>query len=108
MRSLLNSNMKTTYSTYLQGNVYAFKTGNQVTIILRGTMGNMPTGTTTDIFTLSSDYRPKQVTVYGMCAFGGNNNKFGLFQIDVSGLCKIFNYSGSAATYAYGSISYPI
>lgn len=102
----LNSSL-TNKEKHIGGLVYAYWNAISVTIDFGGAIPKeAANNANTIIATLPSDVPKPPTNIYGVVSCGGNSNKFVLGAIQTNGNILIYNYSGAATSYLYGSITF--
>ena len=79
--------------------------GNSVCVEISGSI-SMPSAAQTTIGTITKHIPSNHV--YAVASVGGSSNKFVLITVQTSGAIVVYNYTGSAQSYLFGSISYLI
>lgn len=91
-------------NSYASGAIIQYINNHSVEISIGGSL-SAPTGAQTVLATLT-DHKPPR-TVYAVCVVqGGASNKFCLVSIAQNGQIIAYNYSGTAAQYLYGTVTY--
>ena len=102
----LKSNL-TVNTANIQGDINASWNGILVTIDFGGSADTtIASGSSSDIGTLPNDVPKPSANKYFVGSLGANQNKYLIIAILTDGKIRVFNYSGTSATYLYGSITY--
>lgn len=103
--SILKNPLQVTKRQVVGSTITFSSMGNVCVVSINGGI-TANTGTQTTIGTLNQDERPS-ATVYGICAVqSGSTGKFAFVAINNLGAIVVYNYSGTDATYLYGSVMF--
>lgn len=79
--------------------------GRIVTLLIQGSGFNVATGSKVKIATLTDGI--PALSAFAICALNaGSTNKYALFEVTASGEIYVYNYTGTLATFLFGTVTY--